>query len=67
MMTFEVGKVLDSRYWQAPVYCFEDVAGQKNEDMEEKKSGIAFESYVGGTYHESLMRSLAKMNLAATL
>ncbi|XP_074375247.1 uncharacterized protein At4g14100-like [Apium graveolens] len=40
VMTFEVGKVLDHRYWQAPVYCFNDAAELKKKGNDKKRSGL---------------------------
>lgn len=57
VMTFEVGKVLDHSYWQAPVYCFNDAAELKKKEMHKKSSG---------NYSGSSVRSLA-MNLAPEL
>ncbi|WOG99343.1 hypothetical protein DCAR_0518691 [Daucus carota subsp. sativus] len=64
IMTFEVGKVLDQSYWQAPVYCFDDAAEQKkNANMDILNSGAAVET---GAY-ESFMRSSLGMKLKAAL
>lgn len=67
-MTFEVGKVLDDPNWQAPVYCFNNAVEQEKANADKKRTGIAIESVasIDGSYHGSLMRSLA-MNLTAAL
>ncbi|XP_047156098.1 uncharacterized protein At4g14100-like [Vigna umbellata] len=57
VMTFEVGAVLEDEYWQAPVYCFNEI---KNETSD-KTNAVVLESedgVPGGSSHGMLMREM---------